>query len=421
MNIVVVGYGRVGSALARELASAGHQVTVIDNQAARVQRAVRLPQARVVTGNAVDVQVQREAGVASADIFLAVTANDNVNLVAAQIALEVFQVAHVIARVYAPSRADVSASRGITTICPTRYTIEALWERVREVAGEAVPRAAPIRRSGRARMPFKPVDEAKFVVVAGGGRVGFHLARSLLSAGHEVALIERDPARAGELSHRIDCPIIVGDSSMTPVLEEAGSGRCRVFCAVTGRDEDNLVACQTVRGMRSTAPGTPQLKTIARISDPNNEDLYKALGVDATVSATSIIQHVVERELPTLSIKTLLSIQGGGAHILEVTLPVESPVADHMLRDVVLPRDCNIIAILRDTRTVIPRGDTVFKVGDVVLALVSKESEEDLKSTILAPPPPAPGEEHGDGESEASLGETEHDEGHAPDKVNQKR
>src|SRR5947209_6119595 len=139
MNIVVVGYGRVGASLARDLLAEGHTVTIIDNKSDRVQRAVRLTGARVVTGNAVDVQVQREAGVGKADVFLGVTSNDNVNLVAAQIAIEVFQVTNVVARVYAPSRADVTAARGIISICPTRYTIDTIWDKLREFATDAMP------------------------------------------------------------------------------------------------------------------------------------------------------------------------------------------------------------------------------------------------------------------------------------------
>src|SRR3954467_10088336 len=126
MNIVVVGYGRVGSTLSRDLINDGHTVTIIDNKSERVQRAVRLQGARVVAGNAVDVQVQREANVAASDVFLAVTSNANVTLVASQSAIEVFRVRNVIARVYAPSRADVPASRGIVSICPTRYTVETI-------------------------------------------------------------------------------------------------------------------------------------------------------------------------------------------------------------------------------------------------------------------------------------------------------
>jgi trk system potassium uptake protein TrkA len=392
MNIVVVGYGRVGSALARELLAEGHVVTVIDNHSARVQRAVRLTGARVVAGNAVDVQVQREASVGTADIFLAVTSNDNVNLVAAQIAVEVFQVSNVIARVYVPSRADVTATRGIITVCPTRFTIDAVREKIREAAGEAAPHSPPLRKPGRPRQPpVEPIDESKFVVIAGGGRVGFHLARSLMANGHEVALIEQNPAVATEIMARIDCPIIVGDGSMTPTLEEAGAARARVFAAVTGRDEDNLVACQTVKTLWQSA------KTIARVSDPNNEDLYRALGVDATVSATSLIQSVVERELPGLSIKRILSLQGGGVEILELLLPDAARVIGRPLRDVVLPRESNVIAILRGARTVVPRGDTVFQKGDVILTLVAKDQEEALKHELLGADLPVenPGGESG--------------------------
>lgn len=384
MNVVVVGYGRVGSALAREALAAGHHVTVIDNHAARVQRAARLAGAKVVVGNAVDVQVQREAGVGAADMLLAVTSNDNVNLVAAQIAVEVFQVINVVARIYAPSRAEVTASRGIVTVCPTRYAIDELLVKLNEAAGEASPHSPPARKAGpRAHTPHSPVDESKFVVVAGGGRVGFHLARSLLAAGHEVALIERDPQVAAEISARIDIPVIVGDGSMTPVLEEAGAGRARVFAAVTGRDEDNLVACQTVKTLWPGKDGKGGPKTIARVSDPNNEDLYRALGVDSTVSATSIIQGVIERELPTLKIKTLLSLQAGGVSILELTLSEHSPVIGKPLREVIVPKDCNVVAILRGAVAVVPRGDTVFAPGDLVLTLVARGAEASLTQMLL--------------------------------------
>jgi trk system potassium uptake protein TrkA len=382
MNIVVVGYGRVGSSLARDLLAEGHAVTIIDNKSERVQRAVRLTGARVVAGNAVDVQVQREAGVSKADVFLGVTSNDNVNLVAAQIAIEVFQVTNVVARVYAPSRADVTGARGIISICPTRYTIDTIWDKVREFATDAMPHSPPARKPTRPRLDaIKDIDESKFVLIAGGGRVGFHLARSLLANGHEVALIERDPRIAHELTARLDCPIIVGDGSMGPILEEAGAQRCRVFAAVTGRDEDNLIACQTVKAMTGASETRP--KCIARISDPHNEDLYRALGVDATISATSLIQNVIERELPTMSIKTLLSLQGGSLNLLELTLPPDSPVIDHPLRDIVLPKESNVVAILRSSRPLVPRGDTVFKQGDIVLTLVAKESEPALKTTLL--------------------------------------
>lgn len=378
MKVVVVGYGRVGSALARELANDGHNVIVIDNQSSRVQRAARLPGVKVTTGNAVDVTVQREAGVSGTDAFLAVTSNDNVNLVAAQIALEVFQVPNVFARVYVPSRAELTGERGVVSVCPTHYTIEALLEKARAVADETTTQPLAIKKASKRERPhLQPADESKFVVVAGGGRVGFHLARSLLKNGHEVAVIERDARVAGEIKARLDCPVIVGDGSMSPVQEEAGVSRARVFAAVTGQDEDNLVACQTARVLSKTC------KTIARVSDPTNEELYRALGVNATISATSLIENVIEREMPTLQIKTLLSLPGGSFNILELLLHEKAPVIDRPLRDIVLPRDTNVVAILRNQKTVVPRGDTKFAPGDVVITLVGKESEDQLKRVLL--------------------------------------
>ncbi len=393
MKVVVVGYGRVGSALARELGNDGHQVTVIDSQSSRVQRAARLANVKVVAGNAVDVQVQRDAAVSGSDVFLAVTANDNVNLVSAQIALEVFQVPNVFARVYVPSRADLTAERGVQSVCPTHYTIETLLQKAREISDgvQAQPMAMK-RMAPRQRPQLTPADESKFVVVAGGGRVGFHLARALIKNGHEVALIESNAQTASEIKARLDCPVIVGDGSMTPVLEEAGVSRARVFAAVTGQDEDNLIACQAARALSDT------VKTIARVSNPNNEELYKALGVNSTISATSLIENVIERELPTLHIKTLLSLPGGNFNILELTLSNKAPVLDRPLRDVVLPRDTNVVAILRNHKTVVPRGDTVFQDGDIVITLVSKESEESLKQTLLGRE-----EEHGDPSGETQL------------------
>src|SRR5262249_7918266 len=108
-------------------------------------------------------------------------------------------------------------------------------------------------------------------------------------------------------------------------------------------------------------------------------------GVDATVSATSIIQSVIERELPTLKIKTLLSLQTGGVSILELTLSDTSPVVGKPLREIIVPKDCNVVAILRGAVAVVPRGDTVFQCGDVVLTLVGKGSDKALKEVLMGP------------------------------------
>jgi trk system potassium uptake protein TrkA len=107
------------------------------------------------------------------------------------------------------------------------------------------------------------------------------------------------------------------------------------------------------------------------------------LGVDSTVSSTAIIQQVIERELPTVRIKTLLSLQEGAYQILEYPLDATSAATDRLLRDVDLPPQANIIAILRGKTTVVPRGDTKLADGDVIVALVDSIQEAQLRSALL--------------------------------------
>src|SRR4030095_13118011 len=220
-------------------------------------------------------------------------------------------------------------------------------------------------------------DESRYILIAGGGKVGVNLARELYESGHEVAVIERETWPAVALSQKLACPVFVGDVATNEVLEDPAAGRARVFVAATGSDQDNLIACQVAKKVF----GIP--KTIARASNPKNERVMAGLGVDSTVSSTAIIQQVIERELPTVRIKTLLSLQAGAFQILEYPLDGSSPATDRALRDIDLPQESNIIAILRGATTVVPRGDTVLSEGDLVVALVNTEPEAQLRIPLL--------------------------------------
>jgi trk system potassium uptake protein TrkA len=124
-------------------------------------------------------------------------------------------------------------------------------------------------------------------------------------------------------------------------------------------------------------------KTIARASNPKNEEVMARLGVDSTVSSTAIIQQVIERELPTVRIKTLLSLQAGAFQILEYPLDGTSPATGRALREIDLPHESNLIAILRGGAMVIPRGETKLEDGDVIVALVNTEQEAGLRLALL--------------------------------------
>jgi trk system potassium uptake protein TrkA len=375
MRIVVVGYGRVGSRTVSALAEHGHRISLIDKEATRLSRASQLEEVELIQGNGIDVDVQREAGMDEADLLLAVTRDDNVNLMAAQVARSYFNVPRAIARIYEPSHAEATQEDPqLSIVCPTLTAVDIIVGSVEGKMDPVISSALPVVRT---RPRYDQAEESRYILVAGAGKVGINLARGLLESGHEVAVIERDGHRVASISGKLDCPVYLGDSSTHDVLEEAGVARARVFVAATGSDQDNLIACQVAKKVF----GVP--KTIARASNPKNEAVMARLGVDSTVSSTAIIQHVIEREMPTVRIKSLLSLQDGAFQILEIPLDQSSPAAGKFVRDLFLPGRTNLIAVLRGRNTVVPRGDTLLNDGDVVVALVSKDQEDQLRAALL--------------------------------------
>ncbi|MGH9762671.1 MAG: NAD-binding protein [Blastocatellia bacterium] len=376
MKIVVIGYGRVGSRTVKVLVEQGHQISLIDKEGSRLSQASRLEGVDLFQGNAIDVDVQREAGMGEADLLLAVTRDDNVNLMAAQVARSHFRVPRAIARVYEPTHAEAAQEDArLIIVCPTLNAVQLIIDDVAKPIPDS--NEAPPRPAVRARPRTSDNDEARYILIAGGGKVGVNLARGLYESGHEVAIIELDVARAASLANKLDCPIYTGDASTHDILEQAGVNRARVFVAATGSDQDNLIACQVAKKVF----GVPS--AIARASNPKNEEVMARLGVDSTVSSTAIIQQVIERELPTVRIKTLLSLREGSLQIIEYPLDSSSAATGRMVRDIAMPSQANLIAILRGNTTVVPRGDTQLTEGDMVVALVNSDQEAELRSALL--------------------------------------
>jgi trk system potassium uptake protein TrkA len=377
LKIIVIGYGRVGSRTVQALVHKGHQISLVDKDGTRLSQASQLEGVELFQGNGIDVDVQRDAGMGEADLLLAVTRDDNVNLMAAQVARTHFHVPRAIARIYEPSHAEATQEDPqLTIICPTLSAVEMIVDSVEEPGAEShQPSGAP--PPVRPRPRYDTDEDSRYILIAGGGKVGINLARGLFESGHEVAIIESDSARAAWLANKLECPVHIGDASTHDVLEQAGVARARVFVAATGSDQDNLIACQVAKKVF----GVPS--TIARASNPKNEEVMTRLGVDSTVSSTAIIQQVIERELPTVRIKTLLSLKEGALQILEYPLDTTSPATGRMVRDIDLPTQANLIAIIRNNSTVVPRGETEFKDGDTVVALVSSDEEAQLRAALL--------------------------------------
>jgi trk system potassium uptake protein TrkA len=220
-----------------------------------------------------------------------------------------------------------------------------------------------------------------YIVIVGGGKVGFYLAKGLIDEGHEVLIIERDrndPHRSQNIGEELGEDVVLpGDGCEAATQERAGVARADMLIAVTGEDEDNLVACQVAK-MRFKVP-----RTIARINNPKNESIFKLLGIDTTVSATSIILGNIEQELPTHHMVPLLTLRGGDLEMVEVKIPDRSPAVGKHLRELLLPQSAMVSLVVDSEGTAkVPNADTVIHAEDEVLAVTKPEMEGALRQVL---------------------------------------
>ena len=227
-----------------------------------------------------------------------------------------------------------------------------------------------------------PRDLRMYIIVVGGGKVGFHLAKELVEANHEVLVIEENAERVGEIQDELGDIVMEGDGCEATVLEKAGTGRADMFLAVTGDDEDNLVSCQVAKQRFNVG------RTVARINNPKNEEIFRKLEVDITVSATSAIMAHIEQELPTHQLIPLMRLKDSGLEIVELRIPEDSRVVGRPIREVLLPYQSMITLIVsEDGQPKVPTGDTTIRANDEVVVVTLHESEGALREALLDPAP----------------------------------
>ena len=206
------------------------------------------------------------------------------------------------------------------------------------------------------------------VCIAGGGKVGMYLAQSLLTHRHKVTIIEPQEALCRTLADTLDIPVVCGDSVSFDTLRTANVADCDAFVAVTGSDEDNLVACQIAKREFGVD------RTVARASNPKNRELLHTLGVDTVVCGTDNLSHILEREIETDTIRQLLSLGGGTASLNEILLPENFRYAGQALKDIPIPGDAILVSITRDTEFIIPHGNTTLLPWDRILCLTQDDT-----------------------------------------------
>jgi trk system potassium uptake protein TrkA len=216
-----------------------------------------------------------------------------------------------------------------------------------------------------------------YIIIVGGGKIGYYLARQLLEDQHEVLIVEQNADKAGQVAEDLGEIVMVGDGCEAATMERAGMSRADMTIALTGDDEDNLVACQVARH-KFNVP-----HTIARINNPKNEHIFKTLGIDATISSTGVILAHIEQELPTHPMIPLMTLKGGGLEIVEVKIPPDALVVGRPVKTLLLPQKSLITLIIgADGEARLPTGDTIIQPGDEVVAVTTLDSEDALRSAL---------------------------------------
>lgn len=216
-----------------------------------------------------------------------------------------------------------------------------------------------------------------YIIIIGGGKVGFYLAKALLNEGHEVLIVEKDASRTDYIHNELGSICVRGDGSEVITLTEVGTGRANMFIAVTGEDDDNLVACQIAKH-KFNVP-----RTIARISNPKNETIFKKLGIDVTISSTNIILEYIEQEVPTHPLTHLLAISDSGLEVVEVKVPPKSPTIGKTVKELSLPAGSILSLIIRQReKPLVPTADTIIQAEDQIIAVTPPEAEEALRKVL---------------------------------------
>jgi trk system potassium uptake protein TrkA len=215
-----------------------------------------------------------------------------------------------------------------------------------------------------------------YILIVGAGKIGYFLAKRLYQGKHTISIVDKERAICEEVAKDLDVLVVNGDACDPKILEEAGIERADVLAAVTGDDEDNLIICQLAKERFGLQ------RTVGRVNNPDNEHVFSELGIDVPVDSTKIIAKIIEEEVSFSDFVNLMSFKRGKLAIVRVDLPKDAPVINKELKDIALPKDAVLVSILRGEEVILPRGDTVLKPGDDVIALTLIGNEPQLLNLL---------------------------------------
>ena len=216
-----------------------------------------------------------------------------------------------------------------------------------------------------------------YIVIVGAGKVGYFLAKRLCQSKHTVSIVDKDKKICEDIARVLEALVINGDGCDPRILEEAGVNRADVVAAVTGDDEDNLIICQLAKEKFNVG------RTVGRVNNPDNEHTFSELGVDVPVDSTKIIAKIIEEEVSFSDFVNLMSFKRGKLAIVRVDLPEDSPVINKQVQDIELPSDSVLVSVVRGEEVIVPKGNTVLKSGDDIIALTLVGNEPQLLNLLV--------------------------------------
>ncbi len=452
MKIIVGGCGNIGENLLLSLVNEGHDVVVLDSSPQVITEMTNIYDVMGVCGNAADYETLEVAGIKQADLFIAATGSDELNMLSCFIAKRM-GASYTIARIRNPEYNDSSlgfmkhelglamsinpealAARELFDILklPTAAKVETFSGRALEIIELKIKDGSPldnitlkdlrakykakvlvctVQRGEEAYIPggdflLKAGDkigvtaphteienflrhvglmqkQAKKVMILGGGRTSYYLAKMLISGGSSVKIVEPDPTLAAELSDALDGAVVInGDCTHQELLLEEGLESADAFVALTDNDEANILI-----SIYAESQNVP--KVIAQVHRKGMGQMATRLGIDSLISPKKIISDVLiqyaralENSLGSSNIETLYKLMDGKVEALEFNVRQQSKVTDIPLKDLELKPNTLIAGIIRGRKTIVPGGLDVIQRGDRVIVLSGGDRLSDLTDIV---------------------------------------
>ncbi len=206
------------------------------------------------------------------------------------------------------------------------------------------------------------------IIIIGGGKVAYYLVKTLQPGKHDITLIEMRKEICEKIATDFEVDVYNGDGTSIDMLEQANCQDADFLIAVTGKDENNLIACEIAKKKFNVK------QTVSKVNNPKNIEMFIRLGVDKPVSSTQILADIIEHEVEYIGMSIAFDIANTTKSIIEFNLSIKSAAVDKMLRDYVFPGGSRIVMITRkDGSVVMPHGDVYMRSGDKILMICDQE------------------------------------------------